>query len=88
MRTPRPLYFFDVDDGDRTIRDDTGTEFPDVEAARTAGMEILPEVACDRLRDNERFIFTSNVRDEDGEVVFRAVMSLVIERLNETLVAH
>jgi len=45
-----PRYYFDYLDGPKSLQDDEGTELPDLEAARSEGLETLGLVAKDEFR--------------------------------------
>jgi hypothetical protein len=69
-------YYFDVHDGGTHQRDDTGTEFEDLEAVRKAAMRLLPEVARqDLASDGDRHTFMVLVTNEDGRPVYSATLS-------------
>ena len=74
-----PRYFFDTYDGDRLIRDDDGLEMQDLKAAKAEAQRTLPEIAKDALPDSDQRTFVVSVRDEAGQVVLRAALSLVVE---------
>ena len=74
-----PRYFFDIDDGESQFRDEDGMEMPHLEAARDEAVRVLPDVAREVLPDGDRRTFASVVRNETGDVVFRATLSLVAE---------
>ncbi len=78
-RTKR--YFFDVHDGEVSTIDDTGLELDGLEAAQNEAVKCLPEVAKDALPDGTARTFTVVVREEGGEPVLKASLSLVVERL-------
>ena len=40
-----PRFFFDFDDGDGLVQDDTGTELEHAEAAHREAISALPEMA-------------------------------------------
>ena len=71
-----PLYFIDTDDGDRVHRDDTGHDLPDAEAARTATLDALPDMARDKMPDGDRRTIIATARDGDGSVVYTAKLTL------------
>jgi hypothetical protein len=48
-----PLYFFDIQDGDRRVRDNEGTELPDVQAAMNETQAALADTAKDKLPDGD-----------------------------------
>ena len=75
-------YFFDFDDGRRQLRDDDGSEMPDLQASQDEAVDFLFEILRCKLRGEERRDFTATVRDEAGHIVFRATLSLVTERLH------
>ena len=56
-----------------------GHELPDVNAARAEAISILSNIARDELPNRDRRDFKSSVRAENGQVVFRATLSLVAE---------
>jgi hypothetical protein len=72
-------YFFDTDDGDFRSQDDEGMELPDAEAARLAALDVLPDMARDKLPDGDRRSFSVRVRDEAGAVLYSATLDLVGE---------
>jgi hypothetical protein len=79
---PVPRFYFDIDDGDRSVSDDEGLVLDDVMAARAQAIAVLPEIARDHVGLGERQDFVSVVRDEGGRPVFKAKLSLVTEWLN------
>jgi hypothetical protein len=72
-----PKYFFDIVDGGTYSRDDEGSELPDVEAAREEALGCLPELARSKLSSGDRRDVIVDVRDETGQVIFTATLSLV-----------
>lgn len=72
-------YFFDTDDGDFRSQDDEGIELSDAEAARLAALDVLPDMARDKLPDGDRRTFSVRVRDEAGAVLYSATLDLVGE---------
>ena len=74
-----PRYFFDTSDGDRLIPDDEGIEMQDIEAAKAEAQRALADIAKDALPDGEQRTFVVSVRDEAGQVVVRAALSLIVE---------
>ena len=71
-----PRYFFDTDDGDQSLRDEDGLDLPHVEAAREAALDVLPDMARDKMPDGDRRTFVASVRDDRGIVVYIATLSL------------
>ncbi|MBM0204437.1 hypothetical protein JNW90_16065 [Micromonospora sp. STR1s_5] len=73
-------YFFDIDDGDLSTRDDAGVELPGAEQARAQAVSVVPEIARDVLRaDTETREITVRVRDAGGAEVYRALLSFRAE---------
>jgi hypothetical protein len=77
-----PLFYFDIDDGERFTRDEQGLDCPDRKAARDYAIGVLPDLAREALPDGDRHEIVVTVRDESGRNVFRAVLSLVAEWLD------
>ena len=75
-----PRYFFDVHDGG-FLPDKEGVELDDLNAVRRQVWNTLPEMAVHRAADgNLACQLRMDVRDEDGNHVFHAALTLVIER--------
>jgi hypothetical protein len=73
-----PRFFFDTFDGERLQPDETGQELSDIEAAKSKAQMVLPDIARDALPDGNHRTFVVNVRDEAGQTVVRAALSLVV----------
>ena len=78
-----PRFFIDTSDQTHFIRDEVGYEFPDVEAARDAAIDALPDMARDVLPDGDARTFLAVVRDEDGRTLMQATLSLGVVWLTE-----
>jgi hypothetical protein len=75
-----PRYFFDVHDV-AFLPDGDGVELEDVDAARRQVWESLPMMAAQRHADgNMACQLRMDVRDEAGQHVYHATLTLVIER--------
>lgn len=74
-----PRYFFDTFDGDRLITDSEGIELPDLEQVKAEAQRALPDLARDVLPDGDQKTFIVSVRDEAGQVILRAALSLIVE---------
>jgi C4-type Zn-finger protein len=71
----KPRYFFDVEDGDRTV-DEVGMELEGLRAAAVKAMKTLLEVGrFEVVIKNERRL-TVVVRDESGKSVYRTEMAI------------
>ena len=71
-----PRYFIDTDDGDSPHRDEDGHDLPDDDAARQAALDALPDMARDKLPDGDRRTFRATARDERGNVIYDATLTL------------
>lgn len=76
---PLPRYFFDTYDGHRFISDAEGIELKDIDMAKAEAQKALPDLARDALPADDQKTFIVSVRDEDGQVVLRAALSLIVE---------
>ncbi len=74
-----PRYFFDTYDGDLFLPDDQGIELENLAAVKAEASRGLADMAGDELPDGDQRSFVVKVRDEAGEVVLQAALSLVIE---------
>lgn len=74
-------YYFDVDDGDQKSHDQEGTRLADRQAARIQALSLLPEIARDIYPSSDRRVLSCRVRDENGNGIFIATLSLVGEWL-------
>jgi len=74
-----PRFFFDTYDGEQYIPDENGLDLEDVEAAKLEAQKALPDMAEDALPNGNHRSFVVNVRDEAGQIVLRAALSLVVE---------
>lgn len=76
-----PQFFIDTSDGDHFIRDDTGLDLPDVDAARAAAISALPDMAREVLPDGDHRVFLAIVRSEDGQALLQASLALNVASL-------
>jgi hypothetical protein len=74
-----PRYFFDTYNGDRLITDPDGIELQSLEQVKIEAQRVLPDLARDALPDGDQKTFLVSVRDEAGQVVLRAALSLIVE---------
>ena len=72
-------FYFDTHDGERLVVDEVGLCFVDGEAALSAAIKALPEMARDKAL-NSQYKLTVVVRNERGVVVSRAALSLEVDR--------
>ena len=73
-----PRFFIDTSDQERFVRDETGLEFDDVEAAMNAAAEGLAEMARDALPGGEGRTFIAIVRDAQGRTLVQTTMAFSV----------
>ena len=74
-----PRFYFDFRNGAGLMRDDEGTEHPDVKSAEQEAIEVAAAVARDHFPLGVTSIIVE-VRDEQGQQVMVATVSLQVER--------
>ena len=74
--SPVPRFFIDTHDGDFSATDDEGQSFANAAGARKAALRALPEMARDGIPDGDHREFTVNVRNEGGEEIYTATLTL------------
>ncbi len=72
-------YFFDMHDGARFTTDETGVELDGIEAARQEAARALGEFAREILPDGDHREVVIEVKDETGQRVLVARLSVSIE---------
>ena len=70
MRMAR--YFFDSFDGAEFIRDEVGTDLPDLAAAQNEASRALSEMLREQMPATGRIEILVDVRDESGVIVAKA----------------
>ena len=78
-----PRFFVDTSDQQHFVRDITGHEFEDVDAARSAASAVLPDMARDVLPDGDARTFLAIVRDDQHRTLLQASLSLSVVWLTE-----
>lgn len=78
-----PRYFFDISDG-TFIMDDEGVEYPNAHAVRDAAIRALPDIARDEIGKGNSRSVTVLMRDEAGQALFTASLSLSAAWLVDT----
>jgi hypothetical protein len=71
-----PIYFFDIDDGDASTRDEEGLELPDEAAARVAGLACLGEIASEKIVQRDQLTMTLQIRRADRSILYEARLRL------------
>ena len=78
-----PRFFIDTSDQQNFVRDETGHQFEDMDAARSAAIAALPDMARDVLPDGDARTFLAIVRDNGGRTLLQASLSLGVVWLTE-----
>lgn len=79
VRSAMALYYFDFDDNGTIFPDDEGTECPDLGAVKYEAIKALAEMTKDALPDGDHHKLAIVVRDEGGDLAFRASIVFNIE---------
>lgn len=74
-----PRYFIDYDDGQLGLRDEEGTCYPDLRAARDAAIAALPDMGRDPPPENGHRAFRAHVRNDAGAVLCTVTLNLEAE---------
>jgi hypothetical protein len=74
-----PCYHFDSHDGVRFTTDETGVELDGINAARQEAARRLAELAQEILPDDDRREAVIEVKDETGQRMLVAKLSVSIE---------
>lgn len=76
-----PLFYIDLHDGTNFVRDNQGFVLPDAEAARVRLVQVLRRVydLMDAAEDRQDYL--ASVRDQGGNIIIRARLTLAIEDL-------
>jgi hypothetical protein len=73
-----PRYFFDVFENLKAVeRDDVGAEYASPEKARDAAPRKVPLMIGDRQLEGDRGYVAIQIRDEAGQYIFRASLTLL-----------
>lgn len=72
-------YYIDSDDNDRTVIDEAGFELSGPLEARSMAIDVLPDMAREKLPDGDRRTFSVRVRDEAGTVIYSAELTMAGE---------
>ena len=73
-----PRFYIDTGDQRYFVRDDVGCEFDDLEAAKDAALDALPDMARDELADRDGRTFLAVVRNACGRTLVQATMSFAV----------
>ena len=76
-----PLFYIDLHDGTNFVRDTQGFDLPDIAAAQARLVQVMRRVAqlLDAVTDRQDYL--AIVRDQNGQVVLRATLTLDLEEV-------
>ena len=76
-----PLFYIDLHDGTNFVRDTQGFDLPDIAAAQVRLVQVMRRVAqlLDAVTDRQDYL--AIVRDQNGQVVLRATLTLDLEEV-------
>ena len=77
-----PRFHFDVLDGDSLARDDTGLEFPSLDAAEVEAARAIAEIGRDTLPKRRGSELCVCVRDASGRLVLTVTLAMTTRRLD------
>ncbi|KQQ41052.1 glutamate dehydrogenase [Methylobacterium sp. Leaf125] len=80
-----PRFFIDLHDGANFVKDKVGFELSDEDAVRTKLVRIMAKIAQEFSIETERQDYLAIVRGDEAQVLFRAHLSLDIERVVGTV---
>jgi hypothetical protein len=72
-----PRYFFDTEDGQTRSVDDKGLDLSGPWEARELVLAVIPDMVKDVPLEGDRREMVSCVKDQNGNVVYTATLSLV-----------
>jgi hypothetical protein len=73
-------YYFDIRDDEGWCFDETGSDYPTIEAAKTEASRALAEIARDSLPGPDRLLFIISVRDEHKQPLFEVRLTIEVLR--------
>ena len=76
-----PRFFFDIRDGSKFVADEEGMELPDLDAAEREAAEAAAEMGRDKLPGSKLRRIIVEVRDEEGQRLLTATVSLDVVRV-------
>jgi hypothetical protein len=77
-----PRFYFDIREGVRFHPDEDGVECPDIDAAEKEAAETAASIGRDLLPKGAARSVTVEVRNEHGQRVVTAVVTLAVDRVH------
>ena len=78
-------YFFDIHDGHDFTSDEDGIVCETLKDLSYQAVDVLPDIVREALPDGPRRTFSVKVRDDGGQYVFRATLTLASAWIVETI---
>ena len=72
-------FFFDIDDGDRKIRDELGVKAWSLAEIRAEAVAALPDILQELSCGEDEKRFALSVRDETNRIVLRLSVAIDLE---------
>ena len=73
-----PRYFFDTDDGEHQVRDNTGIDLASIDDVPSTTRDLLIDLGYAQILSGKDRMFKATVRDVQGVVVYRGSVVLRI----------
>lgn len=80
-----PRFFFDIDDGEDFTSDEEGMFCGTLKDLSYQAVDVLPDIAREELPNGPRRTFLVKARDETGQYVFRATLTLASAWIVDTV---
>ncbi|MCJ2035482.1 DUF6894 family protein [Methylobacterium sp. J-068] len=78
-------YYIDLHDGSHFVKDEVGFELTDESAVRGKLVRIMAKIAQEFSAETERQDYLAIVRDEAAVVLYRAHLSLDVQRVDASI---
>ncbi|EIM31185.1 DUF6894 family protein [Microvirga lotononidis] len=75
-----PLFYFDVIEDEKVIRDDHGVEYPDLEAAESEAARSAAEIGHDRFTKGNAREITVQVKDENRYLLLTVSVVMTVRK--------
>ena len=77
-----PRYFFDVDDGERSVRDEVGLALGSIREIEDETRELLHVLSLAEIGKGKPRLFTATVRDGRGVTIYKGSVEFRVDRLS------
>ena len=73
-----PRYFFDTDDGEHQVRDDTGIDLASIDDIPSTARDLLLDLGYAQILSGKNRVIKATVRDVRGVILYRGSVVLTI----------